>query len=794
MLNKLENYIQENRTIVYLLLRHYLQLERSLMLKSDIWHEYLTFCQNQTDENLCRDSVLGQVLSKAEVAVISSPWIFFSMRFDIAEWKYIRFHTEDASFTETDVSEYLKFEERIAETNQKDTDYMVELDFGPFNRGFPKLKEKRSIGRGVEFLNKHLSTLLFSGNGQGHTLLFKFLRVHEYRDRQLMINERITTLNLLEERLRDAIDLLNKQAPETEWHEIEHKMQELGFEVGWGRKVNRIEETMSLLLDIFEAPEAKILETFLARIPMIFSLAILSPHGYFGQSNVLGMPDTGGQVVYILDQVRALEKEMRRQIFEQGLDIEPQIIVVTRLIPEAGETNCDQREELITGTHNARILRVPFRNQAGEIVSHWISRFNIWPYLEQFAKDVEKEILATLQDKPDFIIGNYSDGNLVATLLARSLKVTQCNIAHALEKTKYLFSALYWKQNENQYHFSSLFTADLIAMNSADFIITSTYQEIAGTPQSVGQYESYAAFTMPGLYRVVNGINVFDPKFNIVSPGCDPEVYFPYYEKQHRPLALQQEIEEIIFGNDQTFARGVLSEPNKPLIFTISRLDHIKNITGLVEWYGQNERLRELANLFVVAGFVNQDDSRDEEEQSQIERMHSLIEQYQLHDQLRWYGKSFSKIFVGELYRFIADKEGIFVQPALFEAFGLTVIEAMSSGLPTFATQYGGPLEIIKHDVSGFHIDPNQGVAAAAMMVDFFEKCKKDKKYWKKISENAIKRIKERFTWKLYANRLLTQSRIYGFWKYVTDLNRKETKRYLEMFYGLMFKNLIKNY
>ena len=68
-------------------------------------------------------------------------------------------------------------------------------------------------------------------------------------------------------------------------------------------------------------------------------------------------------------------------------------------------------------------------------------------------------------------------------------------------------------------------------MNTADFIITSTYQEIAGNNEVIGQYESYSAFTMPELYRVVNGVNVFDPKFNIVSPGSDPDVYFPYYEK-----------------------------------------------------------------------------------------------------------------------------------------------------------------------------------------------------------------------------------------------------------------------
>ena len=53
---------------------------------------------------------------------------------------------------------------------------------------------------------------------------------------------------------------------------------------------------------ILEAPSPLILENFLARIPMVSKLLILSPHGFFGQDHVLGLPDTGGQVVYILDQ------------------------------------------------------------------------------------------------------------------------------------------------------------------------------------------------------------------------------------------------------------------------------------------------------------------------------------------------------------------------------------------------------------------------------------------------------------------------------------------------------------
>jgi sucrose synthase len=151
------------------------------------------------------------------------------------------------------------------------------------------------------------------------------------------------------------------------------------------------------------------------------------------------------------------------------------------------------------------------------------------------------------------------------------------------------------------------------------------------------------------------------------------------------------------------------------------------------------------------------------------------------------------KNFNGELYRYIADKKGIFVQPALYEAFGLKVIEAMTSGLPTFATQNGGPSEIIENGVSGFHIDPDHGDVASKTITDFFLKCQKEPEYWNKISRGGIQRVEEKYTWKSYASRLMTLSSIYGFWKYVTNLERDETRRYLEMFYGLMFKRLVQS-
>jgi sucrose synthase len=49
---------------------------------------------------------------------------------------------------------------------------------------------------------------------------------------------------------------------------------------------------------------------------------------------------------------------------------------------------------------------------------------NILLTLSPFLQDVAHEISGELQANPDLIIGNYSDGNLVACLLAHKMGVT----------------------------------------------------------------------------------------------------------------------------------------------------------------------------------------------------------------------------------------------------------------------------------------------------------------------------------------------------------------------------------
>ncbi|MFW6005256.1 MAG: sucrose synthase, partial [Desulfonatronovibrionaceae bacterium] len=651
----------ELRKAVYLLLRDMAGKKKTFLLRSEIEVIVEDFFQDAENEKYS-DALVFDIFRYAQVACVASPWIYFSVRPLIGKWQYFRFHSEDVLFDEIDVQDYLRFEEIQVNNTSSADDFLLEIDLEPFNREFPRLKDASYIGKGVQFLNRHLSGRFFQPNNRGHEKLYEFLRLHHSKGQQLMLNNRIDSTSELRQALRKAVRIIKKKNRQTSWSEMSREMRQLGFEPGWGRQAKDVLENLELLLEILEAPTPSILADFLSKIPMLFRLVIVSPHGYFGQSNVLGMPDTGGQVVYILDQVRALEKEMYVQIQEQGLDFEPDIIVLTRLIPECGETNCNQRLEEIVGTRNARILRVPFRYDSGEIVQHWISRFHVWPFLEKFALDATNEIRGELGGRPDLIIGNYSDGNLVASLMSRKLRITQCNIAHALEKSKYLFSSQYWKDNESQYRFSSQFTADLISMNTADFIITSTYQEIAGTEDSVGQYETYQSFTMPDLYRVVHGVDVYDPKFNVVSPGADENVYFPFYDKDRRLSELHEELQDLVYGPEKDYAKGELQSREKPLIFTMARLDKIKNLTGLVRWYAENHKLREQADLLVVAGHINRDLSKDEEEIAGIDQMHRLFDEFDLHTSTRWLGSRLDKNITGELYRYVADSRGIFVQ------------------------------------------------------------------------------------------------------------------------------------
>jgi len=757
------------------------------LLRNDILRAFTDYCeQHQKPAYFYHSSSLGKLISYTHEMILapdSSVWLLARPRVGSQEnW---RLGANLETFEQVSPQAILDIRDRTVNRYQPG---ILEIDFRPFYRDSPTIDDPRNMGQGLAFLNRYLCNQLLNDRNHWLEVLFNTLQRLKYDSIPLLINDRLKSGAELWEKLKQAIKLVGELPKDEKSENFRALLQELGFEPGWGNTASRVRETLELFDRLIDTPSPPILEAFVARVPTLFRVVLVSIHGWVSQNGVSGRSETRGQVSYILEQARNLENKLQEEIFLAGLDglgIHSQVIILTRLIPNCEGTQCDLRLEKIAGTENGWILRVPFGEFNPEVTQNWISKFEIWPYLESFAQNAEKELLAQLRGRPNLIIGNYSDGCLVAFLLARRLKVTQCNIAHSLEKPKHLFSSLHWQELEEKYHFSAQFTADIISMNAADFIITSSYQEIVGTPDTIGQYESYKCFSMPELYHVVDGIDLLSPKFNMIPPGVDEHIFFPYSQKENRVESLRLHVQDLLFNREDPQIYGHLEHPHKRPICSIAPVSTVKNISGLVECFGQSQELQEHCNLILVTTKLHRSEAINPEEDLEIEKIDRIIQQYNLQGKIRWLGLRLPNVELGEIYRVLGDREGIFIHFARFESFGRTVLEAMSSGLPTFATKFGGASEIVEEE---FQINPTTLTDTSAKIVKFTQCCDANPKYWQEVSERSRERVQYKYNWQEHTKQLLLISKVYIFWDLVTQDNQEALLCYLDTLYHLLYK------
>jgi sucrose synthase len=779
----------DEKTALHELINALTRSGKRYFLRNEILQAFADNCHHpQQIGHFYHSSSLSQLIHYTHEIILDEENIWLLLRPWIASQQAWRLTSDLSSGVKMTSQALLDARDRQVNRFQP---HILTLDFSVFDQTFPVIDDPRNIGQGLAFLNHYLCDKLLIEPQYWLEVLFNALHVLKYDGMQLLINDRIHSGVELSQQVKQTLKFLGEYAPDDPYESIHFDLQEFGFEPGWGNTIARVCETLELLNRLIDDPEPAILEAFVSRVPAVFRVVLISIHGWVGQESVLGRPETRSQVAYVLDQACSLEHQLRAEFQQAGLDllgIHPQVIILTRLIPNCTGTQCSLPFEKVEGTENAWILRVPFQEFNPKVTQNWISKFEIWPYLESFADDAERELRIKLGGRPNLIIGNYSDGNLVASLLARRFRAIQCNIAHSLEKPKYLFSDLYWQDMEAQYHFSAQFTADLISMNAADFIITSSDQEIVGTPESMGQYESYKCFTMPNLYHVVDGINLFNPKFNRVPPSVNEQIFFPYDQSENRDVETYVRIQELIFTTENPRILGHLDNPNKRPILAVAPINPIKNLAGLAECFGRSEALQARCNLIFLTNALYVTEAVNSEEAKAIAQLDRVIDHYHLHGHIRCLGIRLPARDLGEAYRTIADRNGIFVHFALFEAFGRTILEAMISGLPTFATQFGGSLEIIQDGKNGFHINPTDLDGTAQKILHFLDQCDTDPQSWHDISEQAIQRIHEQYNWQMHIQRLLRLTKIYSFWNYSNSNRREALHQYLEALFYLLYK------
>ncbi len=428
-------------------------------------------------------------------------------------------------------------------------------------------------------------------------------------------------------------------------------------------------------------------------------LLLISVHGLIrGNDQELGRDaDSGGQIKYVLDLARSLA---------ECEDVEKVDLVTRRMVDSAvSEDYAIPIEEL---SPKARIVRI----NAGP--EEYIAKEQLWDHLDSFMDN----LVNWLNDQPrmpDLIHSHYADAGYVGVRLANQLGVPLIHTGHSLGRDKrkqLLAKGLSREEIENTYNIERRIDAEEDVLANADLIITSTKNEIEE------QYELY---------------NYYDPsRMQVIPPGTNLQQFYPPTEG------------EVIAFSDQL--KPFLSEPEKPLILALSRPDERKNFYTLVEAFGESKDLQQTANLLIIAG--NRDDIRDMDvgAQSVLTNILLLIDSYNLYGKVA-IPKHHRPDEVSGIYRLASASKGIFINPALTEPFGLTILEAAASGLPVVATENGGPVDIIANCQNGELVNPLDKTA----ITDALLKLLQDKTVWTMASKNGIEGVRRHYTWESHA-------------------------------------------
>ena len=84
----------------------------------------------------------------------------------------------------------------------------------------------------------------------------------------------------------------------------------------------------------------------------------------------------------------------------------------------------------------------------------------------------------------------------------------------------------------------------------------------------------------------------------------------------------------------------------------------------------------------------------------------------------------------------------VFVCSSREEGFGISIIDAMASGIPVVATRCGGPEDIIEHERNGLLVKQEDPVALAAAL----QRINEDSSLVHKIIKEGKITYQERFT------------------------------------------------
>ncbi|KAG6523653.1 hypothetical protein ZIOFF_013518 [Zingiber officinale] len=488
-------------------------------------------------------------------------------------------------------------------------------------------------------------------------------------------------------------------------------------------------------------------------------IVLISLHGLVrGENMELGRDsDTGGQVKYVVELARALAAT--KGVYRVDL--------LTRQIssPEVDSTYGEPVEMLSRAADadrgadadgcGAYVIRLPY-----------IPKESLWPHIPEFVDralthitNVARAISEQLAEDggaakpiwPYVIHGHYADGGEVAARLAGALNVPMVMTGHSLGRNKLeqllKQGRLSLEDINSTYRIMRRIEGEEAALDAAEMVVTSTRQEIE---EQWGSYDGFDLKLERKLRvrrrRGVSCLGRYMPRMVVIPPGMD----FSYVNTQDL-IEGDGDISSLI-SSDRAQSRRDLppiwseimrffTNPHKPMILALSRPDPKKNVMTLLKAFGECHRLRELANLTLILGNRDDIEGMSGGSAAVLAMVLKSIDKYDLYGQVS-YPKHHKQSDVPQIYRLAAETKGVFINPALVEPFGLTLIEAAAYGLPVVATRNGGPVDILKVLNNGVLVDPHdQGAISDALL-----KLVADKSLWLECRRNGLKNI-HCFSW-----------------------------------------------
>ncbi|PHQ34925.1 HAD family hydrolase [Rhodopirellula bahusiensis] len=438
-------------------------------------------------------------------------------------------------------------------------------------------------------------------------------------------------------------------------------------------------------------------------------VTLLSLHGLIRARDCeLGRDaDTGGQIKYVLE----LAEELSRREEVESVELVTRQIFDERVGPDYAQV-----EEIINP--KAKIVRVPFGPK------RYLRKEGLWPYLETFIDQMLGHYRRV--GLPDLIHGHYADAGYAGAQLARLLHVPYVFTGHSLGRVKRQRMVAASQESkapkaprdlDKKFKFTVREEAEEFALETASMVITSTGQEVEE------QYSIYDHYQ--------------PDRMEVIPPGVDLQQFYPVDESEPLPRIHDQ-------------LTPFLKDSEKPMVVAMARPDERKNIEMLVRVFGENPKFREMANLVLVLG--SRDDLREmpSGQRRVLTNVLHLIDVYDLYGHVA-YPKSHRPSDVPELYRLTARRKGIFVNPALTEPFGLTLLEAAASGVPIVATNDGGPRDIIANCQNGLLVDP----LSAEEIDHALMRGLTEPEQWKTWSENGIEGSRTHYSWGNHVDRYL---------------------------------------